>query len=348
MTALLLQKPSGVHDGRHAIGMHRHAPAGRGGHDPDPQLQRGRGGRGPPADVTVRHGGDRQAVRLPPEVGGGDSVEEGGGVPHRARDGELGDRSVDDVAEIGAEGDPPPTGFQSDQSARAGGQADRSAPVVAVRHRHDAGGHRRRRASSRSERCALQSPRVVSRTIRKRFGRRQQAQLGRIGAAEIDQPGAPETIDQAGIGGFAKVERRDSGDTLVKRIAGAVGDEVLDEKRDTCQRPWRRGFCFRSGPVEAIVDNGVESGIALFQPSEGGIDEFCRRDFAGGDRRRLTGSVEIKDVLNHLDTPPKDRGERTSAPPRSMAAAAGPRGAPGPQPKGTRSGASPVRLRAKW
>ncbi len=95
--------------------------------------------------------------------------------------------------------------LEADEPVLRGGDADRAATVVRVRHRHHAGGDGRRGAAARAAGRVAGVPRVLRRAVGVGLGRRQDAELGHVGLADRDQAGVAEALGEERVHRRAEV-----------------------------------------------------------------------------------------------------------------------------------------------
>ena len=150
-------------------------------------------------------------------------------------------------------------------------------------------------------------PRVVARAVQLGFGGGVLAHLRGVGAAEDDEAGSAEPG-----GEFAVGLGDDTGEQATSaggREAGDVAVELLDEEGNAGQRTPMPGGAVElgglgTGLVEPAEHHGVEHGIALVDPVDGGVDQFARGDLARrdefGETHRVVGVEERVDVGHGL------------------------------------------------
>jgi len=202
--------------------MHRHA-VGRRGRPGDPQ----------PAGV----GADFAKERPPPrrcrvgvaqvEPGGG--VQQGGAVAHRPGQGVLDGHAGQHLAVLGTERVTGPGGLEAEQPAAGGGEADRAAEAVGVGHGDQAGGDRRGRPAAGAAGGPGEVPGVAGRPEQRGLAGGEQAELGRVGLSEQDQPGAPQPHDQFLV--VAGDQVAEEGRALGEPHPGPLHRQVLEQER---------------------------------------------------------------------------------------------------------------------
>ena len=134
----------------------------------------------------------------------------------------------------------PASRLEAEQTARAGRDADRAAAVARVRERHHARRDRRRAAAARSAGGPVEVPGVAGGPVGVRFGRRQQAELRRVGLAHDHAPGGAQICEQVGVvgGGVPTIAQQPVAE--VERFTGEGTVEVLHQHRHAAERTVRR------------------------------------------------------------------------------------------------------------
>ena len=181
-----------------------------------------------------------------PGTGPGRHVEDGRAVAHRARHHVLADQASHQVAVLRRQRVAPPRRLEADQSAAGGGDADGTSPVVGVRHRHHARGHGGGRSSRRASGGVAGVPRVARRAEALRLGRRQNAELGRVGlpadrrsrppCSGASAPGSPSSGSPPRRPGL-----RRTGCRPTPRPGPSAGRARRGRGRRAARRPRRRG-----------------------------------------------------------------------------------------------------------
>ena len=233
-----------------------------------------------------------------------DAVEHPGTVAHAAADDTVNAEAGPSVARVGSQRDSAAVGLQPEEPAIRGRHTDRAAPVVGVRDRHDACGHRRGRPAAGPTGRMAGVPRICGRAIGHRLGRDGQAELGRVGAPEVHQSQRGEHGGQVcrarcGIARF--FERCVAG--VVGLAFGGAG-QVLGEEWDPCQRsacvprlpcgvvPFGR----LAGAAVEPSDDGVDLRVEPVGPGDGLVEEL---DCGGGSRgEQLSGSHTVGQVAD--------------------------------------------------
>ena len=96
-----------------------------------------------------------------------------------------------------------PRRLQAEHAAGRGRNADRSATVAGVSHRHNPCGNRRRCAARRSAGRVFKIPRIARRPMQPRLGRRHQPEFGTGALAVNNETSIDETLrDGAGVAGY--------------------------------------------------------------------------------------------------------------------------------------------------
>ena len=143
----------------------------------------------------------------------------------------------------------------------------------------------------------VEVPRVAGRAVGQRLGRDRAAQLGRVGPADGDEPGAPEAPPQR------RVVRRDVADRPQRPGAAVVGlaghrrPEVLDDHRHAGERSVAEGLAgLGQRPLVARVDDRVELRVEPL----GGVDrrrhQLLRRHLPPPHPGGLRGGVQRGEI----------------------------------------------------
>ena len=243
---------------------------------PDPQL----------AGIAADRLGERGARRRRPGGVTGlvarEDVQRRGGLRDRPAQRAVGRQ--EGVAELGAAGDPPAARLQADEAAARGRDPDRAAAVARVRDGHHPGCDRRPGAARGAARRAAGVPRVARRPEAARLGDRDDAELGRGGAADEDEPGlAQAPHDVAVVVGREVLVQVGA---VRERPAGHRHAQVLDRDRHARERPLvpaRDGVGGREGAVGVGEGEGVDLAVDLVDPPERLLDELARADVTGSD-----------------------------------------------------------------
>ena len=128
-------------------------------------------------------------------------------------------------------------GLRPKRPQHEAGMRMRAAAVVGVRHRHDAGGDRRRRAAAGAADRMVGVPRVAGGAEEARLGGRDQAELRRVGLAGDDQAGALVASRQLAVEGRHEVLQVFGALRLAH--AGVPRPEVLEQEGHAGERPLR-------------------------------------------------------------------------------------------------------------
>ena len=159
---------------------------------------------------------------------------------------------------------------------------------------HDARRDRRRRSARRATRRPSQVPRVVGRSVEHRLGRSHQGHLGRVRAADRDQPGRAEPQRQRAVGARPEVEVAQRAHPHVVRLTGLTCLAVLEQERHAGEGAVER--CVgrvAPRPLELSMDHRVECGIQPFRAGDGFVDELDRLHVAAPHELTEGGGVEI-------------------------------------------------------
>ena len=206
--------------------------------------------------------GDVGRARIRPGAG----VQQGGRVAHGA-----GQEPVDGHASPAFPGirsvrQPRARRLEAEQAAGRGRDAHRPAAIRPVRRRHDARRHRRARAARRAAGRTAGVPRIARRSVIDRgFCHCTDAQLGRGRAAERDQPGFVQPLDQCAVA----LMRR----TLEQARAGGHGKvrglrpQILQKERHALERPARQACLdVGTGDVLAHAHDRIEGRVQRLDP----------------------------------------------------------------------------------
>ncbi len=183
-------------------------------------------------------------------------------------------------------------GLRPTRPQMARGNPNRAPAVVRVRDRDHARGDRCGGAAARPSWRALGVPGISRRPVGHRLGGRQDAQLRRVRLADRDQAGALEPLRQIGVDRGAEVELLEQVHAEVKRLARQRRPDVLEQERDTPERPLReRVGGRRPALLVQLVDDRVQPGVELLDSGDRRFDELRRRRLAAADELRLGGRV---------------------------------------------------------
>ncbi len=215
-------------------------------------------------------------------------VEQPRAVAHGAGDGEFDAEPQQRVGEVRAGCGPPSARLEADHTARGGGDADRAAAVVGVRHRQRAAGDQRRRGAAGTAGAAVGGPGVAARSaVGESFGGGIESELRAPGDRADRQARAAEPRHQMGV---LRV-----GDTRTEQPAAAaarhparVRDEVLERERHTGERT---GLVVVERFVEALARHGGQFGLDRVQGGRCGRPDLGRADLSVADQLRQTGGV---------------------------------------------------------
>ena len=241
--------------------------------------------------------GRRRGRRVTGRVAG-DAVEDGGGVAHRPRDHVLGHATTPALADVGAEGHAPARRLEPDGSHRAGRVADRTTAVARVREPDDARRHRGRGAAARSADDAVGVPRVARRAERLRLRRGRETELGRVGLAEHHEAGFAEARHERAVVRRDPAVVAEEPRPAVLRRARELRAEVLQEQRDTAERP-RADAARRDLLAGAVVqrdDHRVERRVEPLDRVDAGFEQLALGALPRTHQLRLRGRVELGEV----------------------------------------------------
>ena len=278
--------------------------------------------RPPTRPPTARGRLDEAALRGRGLRGG---VEEQRRVAHPTRDRPVHGEPVPAVQllGVGRERDAVALRLDAEQTAEAGGDADRAEAVGAERGPHQAGGDGGTRTSRGAAGGVLEVPGVAGDAERRRLGERPQRQLGHVGLAEDHAPASRRrrTTSWSALAGRSAAPVPEGGD-----LAGDVG-VVLDRDRHPQQRALSAGAPPRVGLVgfqqRAFGEHslvGVQLLVVALDPVEVELHELARGDLPGGDQLCLAGDPGEGEV--HCVHLPKASGSRLRGPfaaPRAVA-----------------------------
>ncbi len=270
-----------VHRG-HTLRVDRATGVHRGGGDGDPQRP---GTRGGVLGVAAHRAGQQVTVA---GLGTVHRVEQPRAVAHGAGDGEFDAEAEQRVGEVGAGGGPATARLEADRTAGRGGDADRAAAVVGVRHRQCAAGDQRRRGAAGTAGAAVGGPRVAAGSaVGDGLGGGVEPEFRAAGDRADGQAGAAEPRDQVGV---LRV-----GDTGAEQPAAAaaghparVRDEVLQRERHPGERA---GLVVVERFVEPLARHGGQFGLDRVQGGRGRRPDLGRADLAIADQLRQTGGV---------------------------------------------------------
>ena len=241
-------------------------------------------------------GGERARGRRCPvrrrRLGTGDRVEQGGAVAHAARDRVRDGEAAPELRAVGPDGRSPARRLDPEQAATGGGDADRPAAVVGVRHRDDAGGDRRARAAAGAARGHLRVPRVARGTEQLRFAEWEDAELGQVRLAEDDGARAAEAFDERGVAGRFEVRQEPAAGGV--RHARDGGVEILEQQGHAAKRGIRRRQ--RGGVAPGLLvhpgDDGVDARIDALGARDRFLQQLGGRHLAAMDELREPQRVE--------------------------------------------------------
>ena len=200
-------------------------------------------------------------------------------------------------------------------------------------------GDRRRRAAARAAGRAARVPRVARRAVGVRLGRRQRAELGRVGPAEETKPGGAELRRRGSVScGATKPTSRQRPRAHVVRVARGVAEEVLQEERHAAERPVRQIASprpRRAPRSKSGMDDGVQLRVHALDARDRRVDQLERASPRRGGRARPGRWRRGRRVrptwagtLRHLASPAQDGFGGARSCRASSAAVPSRRGAP--------------------
>ena len=179
-------------------------------------------------------------------------------------------------------------GFEANDAAPGGRDADGPAGVGAERAGGEFSDHGRGGASGGATGNAVERPRVVDRAEVAGGGGAAHSELMQVGLAEHDRPRTAKLRDDKGVFGWYPVVEDQAGDSGAD--AGCV-DVVLDGQGNTMQGPTEvsgGGFVIENGgfaesALASNGDEGVKSGIELVDPCDKGLRKRCCGEVTAAD-----------------------------------------------------------------
>ena len=123
-----------------------------------------------------------------PGIGPAIASSSRGAVAHAAGDHVLRGQPAQALGAFRAGADARTRRLQPEQAAGRGRDADRAAAIGRMGERHDAGRHGGGRTAARAARREIGAPRVAGDAVEARFGRRREAELGRVRLAGMTRP----------------------------------------------------------------------------------------------------------------------------------------------------------------
>ncbi len=220
-------------------------------------------------------------------------IEHRRAVAHRTRLDVTHDESRPRLVFVRSERDPTSRRFEAEQAAHARRDADRAAAVAGVRDGHHPARDRGRRTPARAAAAVREVPRVVRGSVRLGFRRRHEAEFRRVRLGDDHEPRSLELLEE--VAGrrrdVAGLLQRDV--PLVIRRAGERAVEVLDDDRDSGERPvGKPSLHGRACPFVERMDDGVELAVELLDAVDRTLDELRARRVAATHERGLGGGVE--------------------------------------------------------
>jgi len=242
------------------------------------------------------------ARRLIQRIGGRQHIEEDRGIAHRAGERACGVLGVGDRDDAGA-ADEPDRRLHGDDTVLGGGRKERARCLGADRNRREPGRDRDRRARTRPaglhdrnasgvefERKRIFDLAAERRIARRHIDRQDIGELGEVRFAEDHRAGLAQELRHRRVAIGVGVRKRQRAGGGVLGVAGC--DIVLEENRDSLQRPPRAGFagvdrCRNCRRIRVHLAHRVEAragAIIGFDPRHVGAHQIGRRGAAGGKR----------------------------------------------------------------
>src|SRR6185437_14569467 len=210
-------------------------------------------------------------------LGAAGEVEHRRRVAHRAGDHVLDHETLREVVAVRQVRAAVAGRLQADEAAAGGRDADRAAPVAAVRHRHDAGRYRRGRAARRAADDVAEVPRIAAGAVELAFGRAGDAELGEVGLADRGDAALAVAPHQPAV---LRIHHALAISTAGgPRPAGDGDQQVLDQERHAAERPVRQRIGLGPRLVEGLVDDSADLRIVAANPGDRRLDQL-----AGGHR----------------------------------------------------------------
>ena len=208
-------------------------------------------------------------------------------TPHSSRSGPMEPRPRD--------------GLRPTRPHMAAGMRIEPPPSEALAHGHHPGGDGGRRSAAGATGAVIRVPGVVGRAVGQRLGRGHQAELGRVGPAEDDEARLPVALREVGVLGVDVARLLERLDAHVERVTGGGRPQVLQQEGHAPERAVGQvgGRRLLAGPVEALVDDGVELRVQGLDAGDGGVDQLERRRLAAADQVGLGHGVEAGEVIGH-------------------------------------------------
>ena len=193
----------------------------------------------------------------------------------------------------GPSGTRPSRRLEAHQSAFAGRDADRTAPVTAVADRHHARRHRCGRTTARPARRVGRVPWVAGGPVGEGLGRGQDAELGGVGAPHHHESRRAQAAGELLVVRRHIARRLERTHALVDLFTRGRAEQVLQDHGHTAKRPvGEHTGGFPTGLVEAGADDRVELGVELLDPVDGVVDELRRRRRSVPNQVGECGGVE--------------------------------------------------------
>ena len=224
-------------------------------------------------------------------------IEQPRRVAHRPADTQL--HAESRLGLQGTQRDPPLRGFQTDQPATRRRDPDRAATIAGVGDRHHPGGHCCSRPAARTTRYVIGVPGVAGRSVGDRFGHRQAAELGAVGAPQRDQTGSAEPRDERAVDGRDRHRVAERNVAVRHRLPGVRRPQVLQQERHAAERSLGQigpGGDL-AGVIEPAQDDGVDRSIELLDPLDRRFGQLERRNVTVGDELGLSRCIEPTGVF---------------------------------------------------
>ncbi len=260
-----------------AVGVGRGAEEGA-GREGDPQAP------GRRADLAEERAHPRRGVVGSADVRPADRVERGRSVADRAGQDVLADEPGPALAGERARRVAGARRLEPDEPTVRGRDPDRPAAIATMGQRHHPGGDGGAGAAARAAGGVGGVPRVACRAAQHRLGHAVDAKLGRVGAADDDQPRAAEAPHELRVA-LRSIVGEELG-RLGAGLACVLGHQVLEQHRDAPEGPIReRSAGLGAGPIELGVHDRVQPGVVALDARDRGVDELRGRHVTARDER---------------------------------------------------------------
>ena len=217
-------------------------------------------------------------------------IEQGGAVAHAARNAQIRIRITDGSADRRRA---TAARLHAEQAVAARRNANRSAHVVAVRHRYDARSHEGARSAARTAGRARRIPGVSARPEQGRLRNRRETEFGRARLAEDVQPSALRTHDELVVARGHVL--REVSAAARHHGTGKLRPEILHEKRDAGKRSFRQaGARVFARPVEPLANERVEFRVHALDARDCFVEQLFGRDlFRSHEFREPKGVIPV-------------------------------------------------------